>query len=62
MPEKAKPSSEVQFISRVKAAELLDCSTQLIDKKIRLGQLPGYRFGRKVLIRKDQLLSLVEEI
>jgi excisionase family DNA binding protein len=62
MPEKANSPANVQFISRVRAAELLDCSPQLIDKKIKRGELPGYRFGRKVLIRKDQLLALVEEI
>jgi excisionase family DNA binding protein len=61
MPTNAKPA-EVQYISRVKAAELLCCSTQLIDKRIRQGELPAYRFGRKVLIRRNELLSLLEKI
>lgn len=57
--EVAKP---VQFISRVHAADKLDCSVQLIDKYIRCGKLPAVRFGRKVLIRLEDLLRVLEEV
>jgi excisionase family DNA binding protein len=49
-----------QFVGRIRAAELLDCSVQLIDKFIRLGQLRAYHLGRKVVLREADLLSMVE--
>lgn len=55
-----KPPLDNQFLSRTHAAELLDCSPQLIDKKIKLGELSSYHFGRKVLIKKQELLKLLE--
>jgi excisionase family DNA binding protein len=61
MPEKAKLTADFQFVSRVSAAELLDCDPQLIDKLIRQGKLPAYKIGRKVIVPKDALLRLVEE-
>jgi excisionase family DNA binding protein len=57
---KAKPFADSQYLSRIHAAELIDCSVQLIDKKIKLKQLTSYKFGRKTLIRKDELLRLLE--
>jgi excisionase family DNA binding protein len=60
MPEKANPN--VQFIPRVRAAEMLGCSTQLIDKFIRNDKLRAYKLGRKVLISRDELLSLLKPI
>jgi excisionase family DNA binding protein len=49
-----------QFIGRIRAAELLDCSTQTLDKFIRAGRLRAFRIGRKVVVRQDELLRLVE--
>lgn len=60
MPEKAKSSSQPQFVGRIRAAELLDCSPQLIDKFIRLGRLRAFHLGRKVVVRHDELYKLVE--
>jgi excisionase family DNA binding protein len=58
---KSKPSSvDPQFLSRTHAAELLDVSPQLIDKFVLLGRLRAFRLGRKVVVRKDELLRLVE--
>lgn len=59
MPEKANLPTN-QFVSRVRAAERLDCSVQLIDKFIRLGKLRAYHVGRKVVVREADLLSMVE--
>jgi excisionase family DNA binding protein len=56
-----KPAATVQFISRTRAAEMLDSDPQLIDKLIRQGKLPAYKIGRKIIVRKDDLLRLVEE-
>jgi excisionase family DNA binding protein len=55
-----RSSADSQFLSRVHAAELLDVSVQLIDKFVSLGQLRAFRLGRKVVIRKADLLKLVE--
>jgi excisionase family DNA binding protein len=60
MKEKAKPSDQRRFVGRIRAAELLDCSPQLIDKFIRLGRLRAFRLGRKVVVRHDELCKLVE--
>lgn len=57
---KSKLPTDSQYLSRTHAAEWLDCSPQLIDKKIKLKQLTSYKFGRKTLVRKDELLRLVE--
>jgi excisionase family DNA binding protein len=55
------PSSEIpQFVGRIRAAQLLDCSPQTIDKFIRTGKLRGFRIGRKVVVRQDELLRLAE--
>jgi excisionase family DNA binding protein len=59
---KAKPSETSPFISRVHAAEMMDCSVQLIDKFIVCGKLKAYRLGRKVLIRREDLFRLLEEV
>ena len=55
---RSKPS-DTQFLSRIHAAEMLDVSVQLIDKFVSLGQLQAFRLGRKVVIKKDELLRLV---
>lgn len=56
-----KPATaDAQFLSRVHAAKMIDCSVQLIDKKIKLKQLTSYKLGRKTLVRKDELLRLLE--
>ena len=53
-------SSDAQFLSRVRAAEAVSCSTQLIDKMIRDGRLRGFRLGRKIVVRKGELFRVVE--
>ncbi len=57
---KAKPSEPSLFISRVHAAEMLDCSVQLIDKYILNETLHPVRIGRKVILRRAELLNLAE--
>jgi excisionase family DNA binding protein len=60
MLEKDKLPSKSQFIGRIGAAGLLDVSPQTIDKFIRTGRLRAFHVGRKVIVRKDELLQLVE--
>jgi len=38
----------------------LDISSQTIDKLIRRGDLKAFRVGRKVVVRRDELLRMVE--
>lgn len=54
------PAQKCQFLGRIRAAELLDVSPQTIDKFIRTGRLRAFRIGRKVVVRQDELLRLVE--
>jgi excisionase family DNA binding protein len=53
-------SRETQFVGRIRAAAILDVNPQTIDKFIRRGQLRAFRIGRKVVVRQDELLRLVE--
>ena len=48
-----------QFVSRVRAAELLDCSPQLIDSLIKQKKLPAYHIGRKVILKWDDVMRLL---
>jgi excisionase family DNA binding protein len=61
MAEASKTEARTKFISRIRAAELLDVSPQTIDKFIHRGQLRAFRIGRKVLVRQEDLFQLVEE-
>lgn len=56
-----RPPDKLQFIGRLRAAEMLDCSVQLIDKFIRLKKLRAYHVGRKVVVRWADCLQIVEE-
>ena len=48
------------FVSRDRAAQLLDLSTRTVDDAIRAGNLAAFRVGRRVLIRKDDLIQFAE--
>lgn len=48
------------YISRAQAAALLSCDVQSLDKAIRKGRLPVSRLGRKVLIKQEELLRLLD--
>jgi excisionase family DNA binding protein len=51
----------VQFISRARAAAVLDVNAQTIDKLIRQGRLQAYRVGRRrVVLKLEELLRFVE--
>jgi excisionase family DNA binding protein len=50
----------VQFVGRIGAAAMLDVDPQTIDKIIRRGQLRAFRVGRRVVVRRDELMRLVE--
>jgi excisionase family DNA binding protein len=57
-----RPAADPQLIPRLVAAQRLSCSDQYIDKCIRLGRLPAYKLGRKVLVKWSDCLRLLEEI
>jgi len=48
------------FVSRDRAAQLLDLSTRTVDDAIRAGQLAAYKVGRRVLIKRDDLIQFAE--
>jgi excisionase family DNA binding protein len=62
--EKAKAPSQLPddeiLLTRREAAAVIRQNIQNIDKLIRTEKLPAYRpVGRRILIRKDELLRLV---
>jgi excisionase family DNA binding protein len=56
------PTPEKLFVGRDTAAQLLDVSTRTIDEAIRAGDLEAYRLGRRVLIRRDELIKFAERV
>jgi excisionase family DNA binding protein len=64
MPKQNKrtplPPTDSLFITRREAARLLRLHLGAIDELIRAEKLPAYRpQGRRILIRRDELLSMV---
>jgi hypothetical protein len=53
-------SVSAEYIGRKDGAELVSVSVQVVDKSRRSGKLKTYRFGRRVLISRRELLALVE--
>jgi hypothetical protein len=49
------------YISRNHAAEFLDCSNQKIDDFIKRGVVWHGHVGRKVILRRAELIELLEE-
>jgi excisionase family DNA binding protein len=56
------PPTDTLFLTRREAAALLRINIQLIDEMIRREKLPAYRpMGRRILIRREDLLRVVLE-
>jgi excisionase family DNA binding protein len=49
-----------EFVGRIRGAAMLDINPQTLDKLIRNGSLKAFRIGRRVIVRRDELLRLVE--
>lgn len=49
------------LVGRDRAAEMLDVSTRVIDEAIKNGGLRAFRIGRRVLIRRADLLKFAEQ-
>jgi len=50
-----------EFLSRKQAAQLYVCSDQLISKLIKSKKLRAFKLGRKVIIKRADLLSVLRE-
>ena len=56
------PPPDALFLTRREAAALLRIHLGAIDEMIRREKLPAYRpVGRRILIRRDELLRVVSE-
>ena len=53
-------SNDTSFVGRTRAAALLDVNVQTIDNFIRRGELRAFRVGRRVVVRRDELMKLME--
>jgi len=58
--ESSSSPDETQYVGRTRAAALLDVSPQTIDKYVHTGRLRAFHVGRKVVVRRDELMRLVE--
>jgi excisionase family DNA binding protein len=56
------PIADKLFVGRDTAAELIDVSTRTIDDAIRAGQLEAFRLGRRVLIRREDLVEFAQRV
>ena len=52
---------ENDFIPRLEGAKLLDMHVNTLDPLIRKGIITSYVVGRKVFVKKSQLLELLEK-
>jgi excisionase family DNA binding protein len=48
-------ATETPYITRAEAAAYLRTSTRTLDTKIKAEKIKAYRFGRAVLLRKEDL-------
>jgi excisionase family DNA binding protein len=48
------------FVGRYTAAQMLEVSTRVIDDAIKNGSLSAFRIGRRVLIRREDLLAFAQ--
>jgi excisionase family DNA binding protein len=55
------PPADALFLTRRMAAVLLCLHISLIDRMIKEERLPAYRIGRRILIRREDLLRVVAE-
>jgi len=53
-------NQEKLFLGREASAKLLGVSTRTIDDAVKAGTLAAFRIGRRVLIRKDELIRFAE--
>lgn len=58
---KSRTAPQVEFLGRLRAAEILDISPQTLDKLIRDRSLRAFRVGRSVKVRRDELIALMEK-
>jgi excisionase family DNA binding protein len=58
--EMSRDSSN-EFLSRKQAARLLVCSDQLISKLVKNKKLRAFKLGRKVIILRSDLVSVLKE-
>jgi excisionase family DNA binding protein len=64
MAKERKPVdiSATLIVRRETAASLLDVDSHTIDEAIRSGALVAYRLGRRVLIRREDLLAFATRV
>jgi len=60
MVNKSEMPDKELYVGRIRAAELVGVSPQLIDRFIGRGSLRAFRLGRKVVVKRAELLQLVE--
>ena len=59
-PERTLSTVAPAYLGRLHAAAFLDVHPTYLDKLIRRGQIPAFKVGRKVLVRRVDLEKFVE--
>lgn len=62
MPDVAPPAnpSEIHWLSTAEAAARLGITPRTLYRFIDEGQLPGYRFGRVIRLKADEVDAFIE--
>lgn len=54
-------SAELQLYTAAEVADLLRLNEQVVQRKLKAGEIPGYRIGREWRVERDQLRSWLEQ-
>lgn len=57
----AEVVSDLVLYTAEEVAELLRLNLQVVQRKLRAGEIPGYRIGREWRVNRAQLLSWLEQ-
>ena len=58
--ELVEPSAPIIWMSSGEAAEVLGLRTRTLYRLIDEGQLPAYRFGRVIRLRRDEVDAFID--
>lgn len=62
LARQSQPETTKEYLTRYQVKDLLNSSLPTVDRLTRDGVLKGYRFGRKVLFKSEEVNSSLEEI
>jgi excisionase family DNA binding protein len=58
--ELVEPRALIEWMSSGEAAEVLGLRTRTLNRLIDEGQIPAYRFGRVIRLRRDEVEAFID--